>query len=230
VSSPSMKVIRVVAPIRQQVADQIREAIVQTRFQPGQRLVERDLAELTGVSRPTVREALQQLAAEGLVSTVPGRGWAVTTLGASEVEDLYAVRAVIEGLAGRRFVERASHDQYVALEDAFAAVDATFTAGTSMQSMLAAKDAFYQILFEGAASETVTTIIGGLHARVSVLRARSLSYPGRPAESLSEMRQILDGVLARDGDAVARACQAHIDRAGELALESLKSEQEIGSR
>jgi GntR family transcriptional regulator, trigonelline degradation regulator len=225
VSSPqNMKVVRVVAPIRQQVTDQIRDAIVQARFRPGQRLVERDLSELTGVSRPTVREALQQLAAEGLVTTVPGRGWNVTLLTVEEVEDLYAVRSVLEGLAGRRFVARASTEAFAELRRAFDEVREAFEAEASMQNMLTAKDGFYRVLFDGAASETVISLIASLHARVSTLRARSLSYPGRPKQSLAELTAIHDAVVARDADAVALACQFHIEQAGKYAVESLRKE------
>jgi len=67
----SMRIAAVAAPVRQQVAEALRGAITSGRFAPGQRLVEKDLCELTGVSRASVREALRQLETEGLIETLP---------------------------------------------------------------------------------------------------------------------------------------------------------------
>lgn len=217
-SQAPMKVVRVVAPIRQQVCDQIREAIIQMRFRPGQRLVERELAELTGVSRPTVREALQQLAAEGLVTTTPGKGWAVVRLTEEEAGDLYAVRALLEGLAGRRFAERATEQHVVDLRAAFVQVEAAAASGVDLSPV---KSAFYKVLFDGAGSSTIVSIIEGLHARVSVLRALSLAQPGRPAESVEEIREIVEAIEARDADRAARACSHHVDQAARVAFDAL---------
>jgi DNA-binding GntR family transcriptional regulator len=69
----SLGVQRVAAPLREQVLDLLRQAIVEHRLKPGQRLIERELVEQIGVSRTTIREVLRQLAAEGLVATIPQR-------------------------------------------------------------------------------------------------------------------------------------------------------------
>lgn len=219
--APSMKVHRIVAPVRRQVADQIRAAIIESHFKPGQRLTERELTDLTGVSRPTIREALQQLTAEGLIATTPGKGWVVAELTPEEAADLYSVRALIEGLAARLFVERADDAHFERLEAAFAGVEAEFTGDTTLRAMLAAKSRFYDVLFEGARSATIVSIIEGLHARVSVLRAKSLSYPGRPPYSIEELRQILTAVLARNPAEAALAAAYHVEQAATWALGDL---------
>src|ERR687891_466384 len=68
------QVARVAAPLREQVLDLLRREIVEMRLRPGQRLVERELIQRIGVSRTTIREALRELAAEGLVTTIPQKG------------------------------------------------------------------------------------------------------------------------------------------------------------
>ena len=75
----SVRVNRVAAPVREQVLEQLRQAIVEMRLKPEQRLVERELIEQTGVSRTTIREVLRQLAAEGLVTTIPHKGTVVAS-------------------------------------------------------------------------------------------------------------------------------------------------------
>src|SRR3954453_2834497 len=114
-----VQVNRVAAPVREQVVDQLRQAIVEMRLKPGQRLVERELIEQTGVSRTTIREVLRQLTAEGLVMTIPQKGAVVMVPSAQEAADLYEVRATLEALAGRRFVRNADDAAIKALRKAF---------------------------------------------------------------------------------------------------------------
>src|SRR5260370_22031670 len=90
-----------VPSVRSRVAQKLREAIMSGTLKPGQRLVERELCEMTGVSRPSIREALRLLEADGLVNTVPHRGPMVSTISLEEAKQLYAARAVLEGFAGR---------------------------------------------------------------------------------------------------------------------------------
>lgn len=91
-------------PLREQVVDALRDAIVQGEFKPGQTLVETDLANQLGVSRAPVREALQILNGEGLLETVPYRGTTVRRLTKSDIEELYSLRSVLEVFAVRRII------------------------------------------------------------------------------------------------------------------------------
>jgi DNA-binding GntR family transcriptional regulator len=102
---------REAAPLRSQVVDLLRRAIVGAEFAPGERLTERVLCERFAVSRTVVREALRQLESEGLVTTVPQRGPVVAVLSAADAASLYEVRALLEALAGRAFAERATPRQ-----------------------------------------------------------------------------------------------------------------------
>src|SRR5690606_4359359 len=97
----SMRVASVAAPVRRQVAKVLREAITSGRFAPGQRLIEKDLCELLGVSRPSVREALRELESEGLIEIIPNRGPLVKRLTAADAASVYQVRAALEALAAR---------------------------------------------------------------------------------------------------------------------------------
>ena len=87
------------APLRREIETRLRTAIVAGRFKPGDRLIEREMCELLGVSRASLREALRQLEAEELVKIVPHRGPVVSDVTVEEAEQLYDVRAMLEGLA-----------------------------------------------------------------------------------------------------------------------------------
>lgn len=211
---------RVAAPLREQVTDRVRQAILDLRLRPGERLIERELTESLRVSRATVREVIRQLAAEGLVTVVPQRGAEVTSLSASDAADIYEMRASLEALAVRRFVQRAGDDQVRALRRAVDEIARSAGDG-EVHDHLGAKDRFYEVLMEGSASGPLQQTLAGLQARVRLLRATSLSAPGRPAQAAEELRAVVDAVEARDADAAAEACVRHIRAAAETAAAQL---------
>ena len=219
----ALRINRVPAPIRVQVVDNLRQAIVDRRFAPGQRLIERELVELTGVSRTSIREALRELAAEGLVKTIPNKGTVVASVSREEAANLYQVRSVLEGLAGRLFVENATDEDRRRLVDALRMVESAAATGASV---LLAKDHFYHILFVGGGNEELRILISGLDARISLLRSLSLSVPGRASQSISELRDIVDAVLANDVEAAAKACSRHVELAGAVAQQLLAGQEQ----
>src|SRR5262249_59008431 len=86
----------------------LRQAIHSGRFRPGDRIREAEIALWLGISRTPVRDALQRLEGDGLVTAAPRRGLVVTQIEPGQVAELYAVREVLEGLAGRLAAQPAS--------------------------------------------------------------------------------------------------------------------------
>ncbi|MGW4033426.1 GntR family transcriptional regulator [Streptomyces sp. NPDC004838] len=207
-----------VEPIRHQVARMIRAAITDLRFKPGSMLIERELCELTGASRPSVREALRQLESEGLVVSITGKGTVVASVTEAEAKQLYQVRAVLEGLAGRLFTLHASPEQHREL----AAVVDRFEAEIEEQgNLLAVKDDFYRVLFDGAGNEVAHQMLASLQRRTSLLRSKSLSASGRPRQTLRELRAILAKAELGEAEAVERLCREHVAEAERAALARL---------
>src|SRR3984893_14605624 len=219
----SMRVGRVAAPLRDQVLDIVRGAILDFRYKPGQRLIERELIEQIGVSRTTIREVLRELDAEGLVTTIPQKGAIVVIPTAEEAADLYDVRGSLEALAARRFVDRASDEQVAALRQAVEEFGRVVADGGDTRALLHAKDAIYDVLLDGAESRAIRSILAGLQARVRMLRAASLSQPGRPQRSAEEMRQLCDAVEAREGAAAAGAFGTPLVRRATPGIEAVKA-------
>ena len=215
-----LRVERTPAPIRAQVLDNLRQAILDRHFAPGQRLIERELVELTGVSRTSIREALRELAAEGLVTTIPNKGTVVATLSAEDARQLYQVRSVLEGLAGKLFVENASPAQRRALVKQVATIDRLAARDASI---LEAKDRFYEILFVGGGNMALHQTAAGLHARVRALRSLSLSLPGRSRKSVAELHDIIDAIDSDDPEKAARACRRHVANAGAAVTQALSA-------
>jgi GntR family transcriptional regulator, trigonelline degradation regulator len=217
----SIQVKRVVAPIREQVLDQLRDAIVRQRLAPGQRLIERELTEQTGVSRTTIREVLRELAAEGLVVSVPNKGTVVASVSLGRAAELYEVRAVLESMAVRQFAAKATPADLAALRRALNGIEAELGGASPGSGMLAAKKAFYDALFAGARNQTIAEIVEGLQTRVSFLRATSMAQPGRPEETLAEVREIVEALEAGDADRAAEASAYHVRQAAQTVFDAL---------
>jgi GntR family transcriptional regulator, trigonelline degradation regulator len=216
-----LAVSRVAAPLRQQAVERLRAAVISGRLGPGQRLVERELIELMKVSRTVVREALRQLEAEGLVAMVPHKGPVVRELSEKEARELYRIRAVLEALAARLFVENAGAETLGALEEALTVVEQAY-AGDDGDAVLAAKNRFYDVLFTGAASEVLSTMLASLHARIWRWRAVGLSHPERSprrsSEAVAGLKALLDAIRRRDGDAAEKLMCEETNRAARELL------------
>jgi len=213
---PTAELRRLAAPLRQQVLDALRQAIIDGRLAPGARLTERELTEMMKVSRTVIREALRQLESEGLIAIIPNKGPVVRALTLAEAKDLYQIRAVLEGLAARLFTEHASEEQVKRLADALGIVVDAYASGDAQQ-VLETKNRFYDVLFEGAGSETLSTMLGTLHARIWRWRALGLSHPERSEqrskESVRNLRAMLAAIRKRDADAAERITRDEANRA-----------------
>ena len=220
----ALRVSRTRETLREKTVVRLRESILNQFFEPGERLIERELCELTGVSRTSVREALRQLESEGLIETVPNRGPVVTSLSLKDAMHIYEVREALEGLAARLFVERASDE----LVEAFARAGEEMISaavGGNMQEVPTKLDAFYGILFAGCGNPIAASLIRTLRARMHYLRATTAH---RESEShtraaVRNFRRIIAAVRRRDAQAAAGACTAQVRYAAKVAREVLGS-------
>lgn len=215
---------RTAAPVREQVERRLRQAIIAGYFHPGDRLIERKLCTLLGVSRASVREALRQLERDGLVVNIPDKGMVVATMTREEAEEIYQVRAMLEGLAGRLFAEQASPEQRAALREALEGVEATHRSG-EQQALVSAKDHFYAVLVSGCGNRVVGTVLQALHDRIASLRLVTLAAPGRAAASVAEMRRILLAIERQDPEAAWLACVEHVQQAARVTAQVLQQQE-----
>jgi DNA-binding GntR family transcriptional regulator len=207
----------VAAPVRQQVIKALHQAITSGALRPGQRLIEKELCELMGVSRPPVREALRHLESEGLVVSLPKRGPVVAQLSREDVANIYQVRGALEALAAKLCAEHATDQQIAELgrsvKDLVKAIRAS-----DLDRTMEAKDRFYSILIGGSGNPLIASILRTMKARIQMLRRISLSSPDRSPETIREIQLVLAAIEARDGDAAFARSWEHINRAAETAL------------
>ncbi|HEY4371649.1 MAG TPA: GntR family transcriptional regulator [Burkholderiales bacterium] len=201
--------------------EKLREAIIGGVFKPGQKLVEAELCERLGVSRSSVREALRRLEAERLIRLVPNRGPFVADIDAEEAQQIYHVRAMMEGEACYLYATRADAKGIRTMREALADFDRAVKSGDAV-ARLSSTARFYEVILEGCGNAVIAEILHGLLARVNFLRARSMSTAGRVRHSAREMREILEAIEAGSARSARAAAVAHVNKASEVALASLR--------
>ncbi|MGV0806608.1 GntR family transcriptional regulator [Mycolicibacterium setense] len=207
--------------LRDRVTDKVREAILHGDLEPGRRLTERELGELTGVSRTSLREALRSLQAEGLVERSEARGVQVAVLSEPVVAELYDVRAALEPAAVALFVRNATDDQMRQL------VDSLIPARDDGEAHLDGTRRFYRVLLAGAANSIMQQMFGSIEARIHYLRRLSLRIAGRAEASADEMHEVIRLIQERDAGAAAASARRHVLAARAAALEALRAQPDL---
>jgi DNA-binding GntR family transcriptional regulator len=227
-SLPSIR--KSAAPLRNQVLEELRGSIISAKLEPGARLVERELIGMLGVSRTVIREALRQLESEGLITIIPNKGPVVRELTVAESKDLYSIRSVLEGLAARLFAENADSAQIRQLEAALDETDDAYK-HHDPNLVLERKNKFYEVLFQGAHSETLSAMIGTLHGRVSRWRALGHHHPKRSAsrwrESIHGLRMMVGAIRKRNADLAEKLIREEVMKAGAEIARLIESDKSL---
>jgi DNA-binding GntR family transcriptional regulator len=178
-----------------QIAGRIGEAVIDERFAPGERLKEVDLATAFGVSRTTVREALRILESRGLVRILPQRGAQVTQLSRHELENLFEIRAVLLGLAGRGAARHHDADDLALLRPRLAALrsarDDAKAYGRSSAEMV---DCVARL----SRNEQLAEMIAEFAQRIGRYTRLGLASRERRAQSVARWKDLLDAIAAGD--------------------------------
>ncbi len=206
--------------LRQQVTDRLREAVLSGTFEPGQKLIERDLCEMLGISRTVLRESLQYLGAEGLITNIPHKGPVVSTISYQEAKDIYAVRQALEALAGEGFAIHATDAQIHELRQALNKLEA-ISKSQSTHSLLDAKNDFYKILLAGCGNMVAGSMLTLLNNRVTILRRVSLSGKGRLSKTVKELAEIVGAIENRNSKLARKLCAEHVAKAAAVAMKNL---------
>ncbi|GAA3769103.1 GntR family transcriptional regulator [Microbacterium kribbense] len=193
-------------PLREQVRDLIRERVVRGELAPGDRLVERTLAEELGVSRVPVREALNLLKGEGFVQDVPRRGVIVTMLSRDDVDDLFEVREALEVQGARLACRRATEDEIAGLTDMAARAEQARDDG-DLETMADLNAAFHDAIPLLAHNRTLATTLEPLEGRLHWVLRQNHS----PELLLREHSELAAAIADRDADRAADVARRHVE-------------------
>ncbi|HYB10225.1 MAG TPA: GntR family transcriptional regulator [Alphaproteobacteria bacterium] len=213
------RVLRLLEPqksLRELAQEAVRQAILELRFRPGERLIERTLCAELGVSRTVVREVLRFLEAEGLIEIPPNRGPVVATIKPAEVEQIYELRSMLEGLAAAECAKLAAAPDIETLGQAIKELRTACTKRDPRMSMRAT-DKFYRQMFATSQKSVSWSVCESLNLRVNALRMMTITTPDRQRISLREMERIFRAIANGDGKAARAAAIDHVEQAAAVA-------------
>lgn len=208
-------------PLREIVFEGIRDAILNQRMKPGERVLENQLAEELGVSRTPVREALHKLEQEGLIYFLPRKGAFVSEISLHDIEELYEIRGCLEGLACVLAAKRATAEEFKEMEQCLIRenlyVDSQDVIATVTQDVN-----LHSIIYKAARNERLFNLLNNLREQIYRMRVVSTSLPGRKKRSLDMHRKLVEAISQRNGAKARELAQKHMEDVREAMIEHLK--------
>jgi DNA-binding GntR family transcriptional regulator len=198
------------APAKRVVAQSLREAIVSGDMSPGQRLVELELASVYRATRGSVRAAMDELVAEGLIERIPNRGARVRVVPMDEAVAILECRSVLEGLIAAKAAERLTR----------AEVDELRRIGRQMQRAVVSGDVLtygdldarlHALLGRISHQQTAAQLVSRLGSQTMPHQFRVSLRPGRPQASLRQHLELISAVTDGDPQRAEAVARAHID-------------------
>lgn len=193
----------------------ILEAIEAGIYKPGDRLVESELAERMGVSRTPVREALQRLETQGMLSR-DGRSLIVASLDHNQLAELYTVRAELEGLAARLAARHATDEEIRVLRGMVE--DDRALLGGDPRLLSKANKRFHRLIHLASHNRYLVQQLDLVHRAMALMATTSFAAEGRDEVAIAEHDAIVQALEAHDGDAARGALKSHISKAFETRL------------
>ncbi len=204
-------------PLRDVVSETIREAIINGVLNPGERLMEIQLAEEMGVSRTPVREAIRKLELEGFVVMVPRRGTYVADLSIKDINEVFELRTALDVLAAGLAAERITDDELEELERLLVHIG-EYIDDENREKIIEADSHFHDLLYKASRNDRLVGIINNLREQITRFRSTSINYPGRLKTTWAEHRMLLEAIAQRDGKLARKIAREHMENAEHTLL------------
>jgi len=205
----------------------LRQAILTGKLQPGDRLVERELAEQLGVSRTPVREALRKLELENLVTHIPRKGVVVSEISKKDVIEIFDIRASLEGLASSLAAQKATKEDLQGLRELLVEMENASVSNNS-DSLNEIHDKFHKMLFDIADSPRLVQMINSLSDYINRFMKAGYSIPGRSSAAMQEHRELLESIEAKDSARAEAIAGKHIMNSKAIVLKQYDEEYKNG--
>ena len=198
-------------PLREIVYEELKAQILKGDIKPGTRMMEVELAEVLGVSRTPVREAIRKLEKEGLVKIEPRRGAYASELSVKDMVDILEVRQSMEGLAAYYCAQRINDEQKEQLRDYALAFNEAVEEGV-YEDMISYDTKFHHLIVECCDNDILVHMVEQLQELV--LRFRYLYYSDfkRAEQMPAEHHEIFEAVASGDAERAREASALHINR------------------
>jgi len=208
-------------PVRERAYEYLKSAILSGRFNPGKRLTEEHLAKEMGVSRTPVREALHKLESEGLIKPLETRGFIVSKDSREEIEELFDMRAILEGYGLRVISEKVSEDLLEQL-NGFIEKAGDALRRKQIREVFKWNTQFHDTLHRMVSEKKrLHRLLVNVRKYVLRYRENTLQYPDGGRRALDGHRKIVMALRLKDPDLCERVMREHIQEAKEDALQFL---------
>jgi DNA-binding GntR family transcriptional regulator len=205
-------------------ADLIRDAIADGRLEPGRRLKEEELARELGISRTPVREALLVLQTEGVLESAPNRGATVRAYEADDLDDLYQLRAVLEGFAARRAATRISAPDVTRLRESCERFVA-LRADADVAELVRENMLFHDVILDAASSERLTQMVRKVVQLPLVYRSYYWYSPEQKLISEHYHRQLTSAMAGRDAERAEIVMKEHVLEARDFLIAQFRARE-----
>ena len=195
--------------LRGKVYDRIREDILNGVYKEHEELKEATLGKMMDVSRTPVREALRQLELEGLVEIIPNKGARVTGITKKDIEDIYQIRYLLEGLSARWATEHVTEELIDKMEETLYLTEFHAKKGNFGQ-VYELDSQFHELMYEASGSKMLNHILTDFHMYVTRIRKTSLATDNRSKNSTEEHRAILEAIKERNADKAEECAHNHV--------------------
>ena len=202
----------------------IREAIIDGRLKPGQRLKEEDLARQLGISRTPVREALLMLQVEGLIVTTPNRGATVRVHTPDDLGDLYALRALLEGHAARRAGQLITEEEVVVLRESCERFEA-LSPEDDLRELVRENLFFHSTILDIAGSARLASMVRRVIELPLVYKSYIWYSPDQKRISSHYHRQIVNAFATGDAERAELVMKEHVFEARDVLVARLRDEE-----
>jgi DNA-binding GntR family transcriptional regulator len=187
----------------------IKQAILDRRYQPGQKLSEVKLAAEFNLGRSPIRSALARLERDGWVRVLPQHGTFVRRFSPEEVAAMSELRVLLESHAASVAATRVSREELAGLREKFEALEER-KASKNFSEFLQLDDQFHGMVYRIAGNPLIAQILNNLRDQIHWIRVTTATLPGRVDESLQEMKRVVHAMEQRDPAAAAEAMRHHI--------------------
>ena len=186
----------------------IRHKIITLELPPQTAIDEQALMHDLHVGRTPIREALQRLAAEGLVFLAPRRGMFVSEISITDLQKIFELRLVLEGFSARLAAQRATEPQLAAMESLMCQLDKT--RDQDGKALMAIDEQFHELLYQAADNELLADTLRRLHAQSFRVWHLVLDRLGSVSGAMAQHIAITQALQAKDGALAETLVQEHI--------------------
>ncbi len=197
--------------LRGNVFRSIRDGILNGKYKEHEELREVALGKELGVSRTPVREALRQLELEGLVTIIPNKGAYVTGITAKDMNDIYEMRCMLEGLCAKWATEHITKEQLDELDEIIFLSEFHMRRESGTTEQVAELDGrFHKVLYEASQSRMLGHVLTDFHKYSLMARRALMSSEERARKSIREHKQILRAIRDKDADLAEQLASEHV--------------------